>query len=215
MKQATHKRARPRNNAATLKRERKALVKTLVEICDERGYREATPSLISQRAGLDLAVFKEHFENVEDCFLAIWDVAFEDLGEKILGAYTSQGEWRAGMRAAANELLRLLRKRSFPVARVLTLNSDLAGRRAAKRRDQFLRSFSALIDAGRYESENPELIPVETAFALTAGVHHAVYARFATGRENELSDLVPQLMCLIVTPYLGHEAGLAELELAA
>lgn len=210
----TKKRQSARNAAAS-KKERKALVKALVEICDERGFREATPGLIASRAGLDRAVFNEHFESVEDCFLAIWDVAFEDIGEKLLSAYTSQAEWRARLRASAHELLRLLRKRSFPVARVLTLNSDLAGRRAAKRRDQFLRSFSALIDAGRYETDDPERVPVETAFALTAGVHHAVYARFAAGRENELSDLVPQLMCLIVTPYLGHEAGLAELELAA
>lgn len=212
---AAAKKPASRRGAAAHKRQRKALVKALVEICDERGYREATPALIASRAGLDRAVFSDHFENVEDCFLAIWDVAFEDLGEKVLSAYTSQNEWRARLRAAAHELLRLLRKRSFPVARVLTLNSDLAGRRAAKRRDQFLRSFSALIDAGRYEAEDPERVPVETAFALAAGVHHAVYARFAAGRENELSDLVPHLMCMIVTPYLGHEAGLAELELAA
>lgn len=201
--------------AGAAKKERRALVKALVDICDERGYREATPALIAERAGVERTVFSEHFESVEDCFLAIWDVAFEDLGEKLLTAYSSQSEWRARLRAAAHELLRLLRKRSFPVARVLTLNSDLAGRRAAKRRDQFLRSFAALIDAGRYEAEDPDRIAPETAFALTAGVHHAVYARFATGRENELSDLVPELMCLIVTPYLGHEAGLAELEMAA
>ena len=209
---ATVKRERA-NSAAAAKRERKALVRAMVEICDERGYREATPALIAARAGLDREVFSRHFESVEYCFLALWDVAFEDLGEKLLSAYTSQDEWRARLRAAANELLRLLRKRSFPVARVLTLNSDLAGRRAARRRDQFLRSFAALIDAGRYESANPEAIPPETAFALTAGVHHAVYARYLTGRENELPILIPQLMCLIVTPYLGHEAGLAELDL--
>lgn len=200
--------------SAAAKRERKALVKAMVEICDERGYREATPALVAAKAGLDRDVFWRHFESVEDCFLALWDVAFEDIGEKLLVAYQSQGEWRARLRAAAHELMRLLRKRSYPVARVLTLNSDLAGRRATKRRDQFLRSFSALIDAGRYEAEDPDSVPPETAFALAAGVHHAVYARYATGRDNELADLVPQLMCLIVTPYLGHEAGLAELELA-
>lgn len=214
MSATANRRQSGRGGAAAVKRQRKALVKALVEICDERGYREATPGLIASRAGLERTSFGDHFESVEDCFLAIWDVAFEDLGEKLLSAYTSQGEWRDRLRAAAHELLRLLRKRSFPVLRVLTLNSDLAGRRAAKRRDQFLRSFSALVDAGRYESEDPEQIPVETAFALTAGIHHAVYARFAAGRENELTDLVPQLMCLIVTPYLGHEAGLAELERA-
>lgn len=215
MTTVARKPTRPRNAAAAAKREQRALVKSLVEICDQRGYREATPALIARRAGLDRATFNAHFETVEDCFLAVWDVAFEELGEKLLSAYTSEGEWRARLRACAHEMLRLLRKRSFPVARVLTLNSDQAGRRAAKRRDQFLRSFSALIDAGRYESEDPEKIPIETAFALTAGIHHAVYARCATGRENELPDLVPQLMCMVVTPYLGHEAGLAELELRA
>lgn len=202
------------NSAAVAKRERKALVRAMVEICDERGYREATPALIAARAGLDRPGFGRHFESIEDCFLALWDVAFEDIGEKLLSAYTSQDEWRARLRAAAHELMRLLRKRSFPVARVLTLNSDIAGRRAAKRRDQFLQSFAALIDAGRYEAADPDSVPTETAFALTAGIHHAVYARYLTGRENELPTLVPELMCLIVTPYLGHEAGLAELELS-
>lgn len=198
--------------AAADARRRKALVRAMVEICDERGFREATPGLVAKRAGLDRPDFSRHFESIEDCFLAIWDVAFEDLGEKLLTAYTSQDVWQTRLRAAANELMRLLRKRSFPVARVLTLNSDIAGRRAAKRRDQFLQSFAALIDAGRYETADPESIPPETAFALTAGIHHAIYARYLTGRENELPTLIPQLLCLVVTPYLGHEAGLAELE---
>lgn len=214
MTTAVERAERPGAKAAA-KRERAALVKAMVEICDERGYREATPALITSRAGLDREAFGRHFEDLEDCFLALWDVAFEDLGEKLLSAYASESDWRLKLRAAAQELLRLLRKRRYPVLRVLTLNSDLAGRRAIRRRDQFLRSFAALIDAGRYETADPDAVPTETAFALTAGVHHAVYARYATGRENELPDLVPQLMCMIVTPYLGHEAGLAELEEAA
>lgn len=214
MSTAVERAERPGAKAAA-KRERMAMVRAMAEICDERGFREATPALIATRAGLDREAFSRHFEEVEDCFLALWDVAFEDLGEKLLAAYSSQSEWRLKLRAAAEELLRLLRKRRFPVMRVLALNSDLAGRRAIRRRDQFLRSFAALIDAGRYETDDPDAVPVETAFALTAGVHHAVYARYATGRENELSDLIPQLMCMIITPYLGHEAGLAELEIAA
>lgn len=214
MSTAAERAERPGARAAA-KRERTRLIRAMVEVCDERGYREVTPALITSRAGLDRSVFGEHFDSLEDCFLALWDVAFEDLGEKLLAAYASEDEWRARLRAAARELLRLLRKRSYPVARVLTLNSDLAGRRATRRRDQFLRSFAALIDAGRYEAADPGSIPPDTAFALTAGIHHAVFARYSTGRENELPELIPQLMCMIVTPYLGHEAGLAELELAA
>ncbi len=202
------------DNSPKARRQRADLVKALVEVCDERGYREATPTSIAARAGLERADFRRHFDTVEDCFLAIWDVAFEDIGEKLLDAYSGEDQWQARLRATAHELHRLLRKRSFPVVRVLTLNSDQAGMRAATRRDQFLRSFSALIDAGRYETEDPDSVPQETALALTAGIHHAVYARFSAGRESEFKEMIPELMCLIVTPYLGLEAGFAELEQA-
>lgn len=196
---------------ATDPQRRAALVRAMVELCDERGFGEVTVALLARRAGLQPAHFDAEFESLEECFLAVWDLAFDEVGEKLLEAYTSAEDWQARMRTAAGLLLRLLRKRSQPVARVLVLNSDAAGRRAILRREQFLRSFSAMIDAGRFESPLARGVPEGTALALAASIHHAVFSRLAGGRESELKPLLPDLMCMVVTPYLGTRAGLAEL----
>jgi AcrR family transcriptional regulator len=196
-----------RERAASPERER--IVEALIEIAAERGYAETTIELILDRAGLDRPAFDRHFRGKYDCFLIAWQEINEGCMREMLEAFNSQEDWPDRLRAVACEIVENLRhdpnRASFAVE-VLS-----AGDAARARRDMTMRVIASLIDAGRNEMDDPEAVPHTTAEALAGSAYGQVYAKVVRGEADELPALVPQLMSAAVMPYLGVEAGLAEL----
>jgi AcrR family transcriptional regulator len=196
-----------RERAASPERER--IVEALIDIAAERGYAETTIELILDRAGLDRPAFDRHFRGKYDCFLTAWQEINEGCMREMLEAFNSQEEWPDRLRAVACEIVDNLRhdpnRASFAVE-VLS-----AGDAARARRDMTMRVIASLIDAGRNEMDDPESVPHTTAEALAGSAYGQVYAKVVRGEADELPALVPQLMSAAVMPYLGVEAGLAEL----
>ena len=196
-----------RERAASPERER--VVEALIEIAAERGYAETTIELILDRAGLDRPAFDRHFRGKYDCFLTAWQEINEGCMREMLEAFNSQEEWSDRLRAVACEIVDNLRhdpnRASFAVE-VLS-----AGDAARARRDMTMRVIASLIDAGRNEMDDPESVPHTTAEALAGSAYGQVYAKVVRGEADELPGLIPQLMSAAVMPYLGVEAGLAEL----
>ena len=196
-----------RERAASPERER--IVEALIEIAAERGYAETTIELILDRAGLDRPAFDRHFRGKYDCFLTAWQEINEGCMREMLEAFNSQEGWPDRLRAVACEIVDNLRhdpnRASFAVE-VLS-----AGDAARARRDMTMRVIASLIDAGRNEMDDPESVPHTTAEALAGSAYGQVYAKVVRGEADELPALVPQLMSAAVMPYLGVEAGLAEL----
>jgi AcrR family transcriptional regulator len=196
-----------RERAASPERER--IVEALIEIAAERGYAETTIELILDRAGLDRPAFDRHFRGKYDCFLTAWQEINEGCMREMLEAFNSQEDWPDRLRAVACEIVDNLRhdpnRASFAVE-VLS-----AGDAARARRDMTMRVIASLIDAGRNEMDDPEAVPHTTAEALAGSAYGQVYAKVVRGEADELPALVPQLMSAAVMPYLGVEAGLAEL----
>jgi AcrR family transcriptional regulator len=197
-----------RERAASPERER--IVEALIEVAAERGYAETTVEVILDRAELDRPAFDRHFRGKYDCFLSAWQDMNEGCMKEMLAAYNSQESWSDRLRAVACEIVDNLRndpnRASFAVE-VLS-----AGDAARARRDMTMRVIASLIDAGRNEMDDPESVPHTTAEALAGSAYGQVYAKVVRGQAGELPALVPQLMSAAVMPYLGIEAGLAELE---
>jgi AcrR family transcriptional regulator len=189
--------------------ERERIVEALIEIAAERGYAETTIELITERAGVDRPSFDRHFRGKYDCFLSAWQEMNESCMREMLEAYNSQESWPDRLRAVACEIVEGLRH--DPSRACFAVEVLAAGDAARARRDMTMRVIASLIDAGRNEMEDPESVPHTTAEALAGSAYGQVYAKVVGGSTEELSELVPQLMSAAVMPYLGIEAGLAEL----
>lgn len=196
-----------RERAASPERER--IVEALIEIAAERGYAETTIELIIERAELDRPAFDRHFRGKYDCFLSAWQEINEGCMREMLEAYNSQESWPDRLRAVACEIVENLR--NAPNRASFAVEVLAAGDAARARRDMTMRVIASLIDAGRNEMEDPESVPHTTAEALAGSAYGQVYAKVVRGDADELPELVPQLMSAAVMPYLGIEAGLAEL----
>jgi AcrR family transcriptional regulator len=196
-----------RERAASPERER--IVEALIEIAAERGYAETTIESILQRAGLDRPSFDRHFRGKYDCFLSAWQEINEGCMREMLDAYNSQQNWPDQLRAVACEIVDGLR--NDPSRASFAVEVLAAGDAARARRDMTMRVIASLIDAGRNEMDDPESVSHTTAEALAGSAYGQVYAKVVRGLVDELPALVPQLMSAAVMPYLGIEAGLAEL----
>jgi AcrR family transcriptional regulator len=196
-----------RERAASPERER--IVEALIEIAAERGYAETTIELILERAGLDRPAFDRHFRGKYDCFLSAWQEMNEGCMREMLDAFNSQQDWPDRLRAVACEIVDGLR--NDPSRATFAVEVLAAGDAARARRDMTMRVIASLIDAGRNEMDDPEAVPHTTAEALAGSAYGQVYAKVVRGRAEDLPALVPQLMSAAVMPYLGVEAGLAEL----
>jgi AcrR family transcriptional regulator len=196
-----------RERAAIPERER--IVEALIEIAAERGYAETTIEMVLDRAGLDRPAFDRHFRGKYDCFLSTWREINEGCMREMVEAFNSHEEWPDRLRAVACEIVDALR--SDPSRAAFAVEVLAAGDAARARRDMTMRVIASLIDAGRNEMDDPESVPHTTAEALAGSAYGQVYAKVVKGEADELPDLVPQLMSAAVIPYLGVEAGLAEL----
>ncbi|HXR31738.1 MAG TPA: TetR/AcrR family transcriptional regulator [Solirubrobacterales bacterium] len=196
-----------RERAASPERER--IVEALIEIAAERGYAETSIELIIERAGLDRPAFARHFRSKYDCFLSAWQDINEECMVEMLSAFQSEERWPDRLRAVACEIVERLR--NDPSRAHFAVEVLAAGDAARARRDMTMRVIASLIDAGRNEMEDSEAVPHTTAEALAGSAYGQVYAKVVRGQADELPALVPQLMSAAVMPYLGIDAGLAEL----
>jgi AcrR family transcriptional regulator len=190
--------------------ERARLIEALIEVAAERGYIDTSIEMIVARAGLDRPAFDRHFRGKHDGFLSAWQEMNEECMRAITRAYDSERDWPDRLRAVAREVVGSLCNE--PSRACFAVEVLAAGDAARARRDMTMRVIASLIDAGRKEMDDPELVPRTTAEALAGSAYGQVYAKVVRGDADELPTLIPQLMSAAVMPYLGVEAALEELD---
>jgi AcrR family transcriptional regulator len=83
-----------------------------------------------------------------------------------------------------------------------------AGPRALARRDAIMRQFTSFIETGR--SESMVDLPGSTAQTVAGGVTELLYSEVLHGSGARLPAGLPELVFLIVLPFLGAERAAAE-----
>src|SRR5512139_675400 len=73
-------------------RQRRRLNEAAAAVFARSGYADATAEAIAREAGMSKATFYEHFDNKEDCILALFDAATERLFGEMRTATAGDGE---------------------------------------------------------------------------------------------------------------------------
>jgi AcrR family transcriptional regulator len=203
----------PRGQVTEIQRTR--MLTATVEAVEDVGYARLTVAQVIGRARVSRKTFYDLFEDREDCFLAAFDQAVDQLGTLVSDAYRRESNWRDGVRAGLLALLRFMDDEPA-LARMCIVEALGAGPRVLERRAQLLRRVKEVIDQGRVGSGGRAFRATEESPEVTAeGVIGAVFAvlhtrMLARGREPFTALLGP-LMSMIVLPYLGPRAASAEL----
>jgi AcrR family transcriptional regulator len=192
--------------------DRERIGEAMIDLCVEHGYVNLTLPMVLDKAGVSEAAFEESFADLEDCFCSIMEAQIGIAGQQVLAAYAAEEGWQLQMRAAARALLDYVLE-DLKRARFVCVEVVYAGDRAKLIRDQLMQAFFLLIDQGRQEMADPDLLTPFTAEAIGSSIYQRMQSALANDQLEEFETSIPEMMYLAVLPYLGAEA--AEEELAA
>ena len=188
--------------------QRERMVESMIAVVAMKGYTETTVADIISNAGVSRATFYEQFADKEDCFIA----AYGAVMERLL-AFVAQGfaietdDWIVQIRSGIGNLLVYLAHNPV-AARVGIVEGFGAGARARDRYQQAVSSFFPFLDAGRAHTPDPDRMPAQTARVIVGGVSALMFNEASEGNAANLPSLLPQMMYVVVVPYLGHEEAM-------
>ncbi len=183
-------------------RQRRRLFAAAAAVFARIGYADATAEAIAREAGMSKATFYEHFDNKEDCVIALHDAATS----AVLEAMRRTGEEHTGpdaagrVRAVIHTFLEVLA--AFPdEAQTLLVEIVGAGPRALERRDGVVAQYAAHIDrVNREDAERygvPRLASPHDAFAIVGAVIELASRQIRTGEPEDVRELEPVVERLV------------------
>jgi AcrR family transcriptional regulator len=184
-------------------RQRRRLFAAAAAVFARVGFAEATAEGIAREAGMSKATFYEHFDNKEDCIIALFDAAVAVL----VDAMRAAGEAHAGelpverIQATVRALLATLA--DFPdESQTLLVEIVGAGPRAMARRDAALDQVARYIDevnvADADRGAAPRLRSPHDAFAVVGAFVELASRQLRTGRPADIRELEPVVERLVL-----------------
>jgi AcrR family transcriptional regulator len=189
--------------------QRSRILTAMTEAVGRDGYQNARVADVISHAGVSRKTFYEHFEDKEHCFIAAYQQGLARLLSVTLEAFEAQDDWVDQLRAGLTALLNALAYDSS-TARMCFVEVLAAGPKAVEVRNDTMRGFAYIYDAGRMESEQD--LPGFTGLSMVGGLSEILYREIVGGATAELPQLVPELMYMSVLPFVGADAAARELE---
>ena len=160
------------------------------------GYADATAEAIAREAGMSKATFYEHFDNKEDCIVALFDAATDLVLDAMrdAAARTEAGDPRTRVRTTLGAFLGTLA--DFPdESQTLLVEIVGAGPRAMERRDRALEAVAKYLDELNAEDAErgatPRLASPHDSFAIVGAVVELASRQIRTGVPGDIRELEP------------------------
>ena len=184
-------------------RQRRRLYAAAASVFARMGYADATAEAIAREAGMSKATFYQHFDNKEDCIVALFDAGALAVVEAMrrAGAEAAVGGPAGRVMAIVHTYLEALA--SFPdEAQTRLVEIIGAGPRAIERRDRVLAEFARAIDDVNREDADlglaPRLASIHDAFAIVGAVVELASRQIRTGDPDEIREVEPVIERLVL-----------------
>lgn len=186
--------------------QRDRLIGGVTQALYEVGYQRTTVSLIGQRAGVSKSDFYKHFESKDDCFVAAYDAAIEQIRERLVGACeAAEGEeWSQRVRGALEALLGLFTEQPA-LASIALVEGLRAGRGVYDRYQLAIESFVELMKQSQPPLVEGAAAPEATDEAVVGGIASMLGRRVLAGESERLTELFPEILEFVLAAYLGAE----------
>jgi AcrR family transcriptional regulator len=192
-----------RDSAANEQRRR--ILRATAELVAKRGYNDVTVELIVKRAKVSYKTFYRHFSNKEECFLTLIDSVFFLAQREIRGRLESDpGDWPQLVATTLRALVEMIV--SDPIlARATIVEAPTAGPVIFERYERSIEAFVPLFKLGRELSPRGEQLPSTIEITLAGSVLWSAYQRLIIGEVDRIAEELPELIELVLRPYLGEE----------
>jgi AcrR family transcriptional regulator len=186
--------------------QRERLITGLIQVLYEVGYQKTTVSLIGQKAAVSKSDFYKHFESKDDCFIAAYETAVGQIGQRIhtVCAEEEDESWVARTRLAIEAMLALFSERPA-LASIVLVEGLRAGRDVHDCYQKAIDSFVCYLRRGAPPGPGGAGVPEATDEAIVGGIVAVLGRRVLAGESERLAELYPEVLEFALTPYLGAE----------
>jgi AcrR family transcriptional regulator len=191
--------------AAAAADQRRRILRATGELVAKRGYRAVTVELIAKRARVSYSTFYKHFQNKEECLLALCDSVFAGVERRVLLALDAeQRSWPERVVVALRTLVELIVSDPL-IARACIVEGPPATPLLFERYEAASQALTPLFRAGREISPRAARLPETTEETLAGSVLWSAYQRLIVGEAERIEELLPELIELVLRPYLGEQ----------
>lgn len=196
--------------------QRERVIAAATEVFAKRGYRQTTVDQIVSAAGSGLAAFYELFDGKEDCFLQAVERFRAGGYEYVRAALPADRElpWSEQAVHALRALLEYMAADPYG-ARVALVEARTAGAAATERYDAAIADLAERLRDAREASPFADRLPERLEVAVIGGVSWFLQQRAAAGKLDDISIELPEVVRMVVGPYLGEEEAIRALEAAS
>jgi AcrR family transcriptional regulator len=175
----------------------------------EEGYLSLSVRQVIVRAGVSRTTFYEQFKDKHECVTAAYEAALERATATILDAAAASPDWASSVAAGVDAALELATEAPDQARLLIVFHAAVAEPRLSRRALEAQRQLIGLLRAGR-QGRNGVREPLElTEQAILGAAMSVVGAQILADRVDRLPELKPELVQLILTPYIGGEAAAA------
>jgi AcrR family transcriptional regulator len=187
--------------------QRDRLAAGMIATVAEQGYHGTTISQVAAAAGVSRRTFYSYFDSKEACFLDTFTLIEDHLVEVMGDAAETERGWSAKVRAQLAAMLEELAANP-DLVRFALIAPPAAGGPFLDRYRAFLERLIGVVaderpSRSRQPNEGAEL-------AMAGGLAALMVAKVNAGEGERLPELLPELVELMLTPYLGHERAAAQ-----
>ena len=194
---------RSRPSGAEIERnQRERILYATAEVATHKGYAATTIADITAIAKLDRRVFYAHFRDKQQAFLAVHELAFQQTMAIAASGFFSASTWPEriweGIHAAGRFNV------TYPIARVIYLESHALGAPAIQRIDDTHTAFTIFLQEGNHHAATHRS---HTALeAIVASGFEVGYQQFRGRHPREPPNYTPHISYLCLAPFLGPDA---------
>jgi AcrR family transcriptional regulator len=192
------------SRSTVMANQRERLLAAATEALAEHGYSALTVDQVIEGAGVSRATFYQQFADKHECVLAAHEEAFERLRETIAAACVGQDSWAGGVAAgvaAAVDFAVESPNQASLVTETYPAASDPVLARHGLTTHEFLAGLLRTGPEGNAAPPPSEL----TERAVIGATVSVIGGRLMSGEADRLEELKPDLIELVLTPYLGGE----------
>lgn len=193
----------PRQEVA--ENQRRRMLDAAAAAIAEEGCISLSVRQVLERAGVSRATFYEQFKDKQECVTAAYEAAFEQVTAAILAAAKDSPDWPSGISAGVDAALKFTTEFPDQARLLIVFQAVVAEPHLSRRARATQKRLIALLLAGR-KGQDGVRAPLElTEQALLGAAMSVVGTQILAGRLDRLPELKPELVQLILTPYLGDE----------
>jgi len=199
-------RGRHRLSATVVKRiQRERILHATAHVIRTSGYPSTTVADIVATAGVSREVFYSHFSSRSDAFVETHQLVFQEMMATTAGAFfASTGRWPEQVwQSALASTKFVLDAPSF--AHFAFVEPYALGSAVARRTDDAVLAFTALLTRGYNQRPEAQKLPQATSDAIVGAIMEAVAYYVRNDRAADLAEQLPLLTYLVIAPFIGAD----------